>query len=217
MPLPPVIGPLSTAAGPGAIGARVVGVVVPTGAVVTDGLVVCDDDEHPANTRIAPRAQVTVTCIWRFIWRSLACRRRSVGAMDETEMRRRFAAAQVARLATVTPEGRPHLVPCCFVLVDDDVYSAVDAKPKSTTALRRLDNLRAHPEAALLVDHYSDDWSTLWWIRADGDGRVLEAGAEHDAAIAQLTRKYPIYATDPPPGAVIAIHVRTWHAWSARS
>lgn len=132
-------------------------------------------------------------------------------------MRRRFTEARVARLATVTPAGRPHLVPCCFVLVGDDVYSAVDAKPKATMALRRLDNLRAHPDAALLIDHYSDDWSTLWWVRADGAGRVVEAGAERDAAIAHLARKYPIYETDPPPGAVIAIHVRTWRGWSARS
>jgi PPOX class probable F420-dependent enzyme len=146
-------------------------------------------------------------------------------SVDEQEMRRRFAGARVARLATVAPDGRPHVVPCCFVLAHatdaqarDIVYSAVDAKPKSTLALRRLANLRHEPRAALLVDHYADDWSTLWWIRVDGDGRVLDAdaerdGPEHDAAIAQLGAKYPVYVTDRPPGAVIALDVTAWRAW----
>src|SRR4051812_14354080 len=122
--------------------------------------------------------------------------------MHHDEMRRRVTQARVARLATVTPAGRPHLVPCCFALTSvstsggDVVYSAVDGKPKSTTALRRLENLRAHPHAALLVDHYSDDWSSLWWVRVDGAGRVLEGGAERDAALEILTGKYPVYATD---------------------
>ncbi len=137
-------------------------------------------------------------------------------------MRRRFDAARVARLATVTVDGRPHIVPCCFALARaldggsrEVVYSAVDAKPKSTTALRRLDNLRANPRAALLVDHYSDDWSTLWWVRVDGEGRVLGAGTEHDAAIALLSAKYPVYVEQPPPGPVVAIDVVGWRAWSS--
>jgi len=128
-------------------------------------------------------------------------------------MRRRVADARVARLATIAPSGRPHLVPCCFALSGDIVYSAVDAKPKSTIALRRLANLRAHPEAALLVDHYSDDWSTLWWVRVDGEGRVVESGEERDAAIALLTLKYPVYESEPPPGAVVAIDVTGWRGW----
>jgi PPOX class probable F420-dependent enzyme len=140
--------------------------------------------------------------------------------MEHDEMRRRVGAARVGRLATVTVDGRPHIVPCCFALArtgDGDfrevVYSAVDAKPKSTTALRRLDNLRANPHAALLVDHYSDDWSTLWWVRVDGEGRVVVAGAEPDAAIALLSVKYPVYVDQPPPGAVVAIDVVGWRAW----
>src|SRR5947207_15569308 len=95
-----------------------------------------------------------------------------------TDITERFAAAPVARLATVTADGRPHVVPCCFALTGDRIVTAVDGKPKSTLALRRLDNVRAHPAAALVVDHYDDDWSQLWWIRADGDGRVVEDGPE---------------------------------------
>ncbi|MDQ1384584.1 MAG: hypothetical protein QOG65_1963, partial [Actinomycetota bacterium] len=138
------------------------------------------------------------------------------GRMDPEEMRRRFRDARVARLATVTNDGRPHLVPCCFALSGDArevVYSAVDAKPKSTIALRRLENLRANPHAALLVDHYSDDWSTLWWVRLDGEGRVLDDGDERDGAIALLTTKYRVYVEQPPPGAVVAIDVVRWRGW----
>ena len=90
--------------------------------------------------------------------------------MEAEEARRRFAGARVARLATVGADGRPHLVPIAFACVDDVVWSAVDDKPKRTRALRRLDNVRANPRVALLADHYDEDWSALWWVRADGVG-----------------------------------------------
>jgi PPOX class probable F420-dependent enzyme len=137
----------------------------------------------------------------------------TVGGMDEGVMRARVAEAPVGRLATVDRSGRPHLVPCCFVLVGDTIYSAVDGKPKSTPALRRLDNLRAHPHAALLVDHYADDWSTLWWVRVDGDGRVLDPGVEQDEALALLLAKYDQYRSVPLPGPVLAIAITRWRAW----
>ena len=128
-------------------------------------------------------------------------------------MRARVAGARVGRLATVTTSGRPHVVPCCFALDGDVVVSAVDAKPKSTLALRRLDNLRAHPAASLLVDHYAEDWATLWWVRLDGTGRVVEDGAGRDAALALLAAKYEQYRRDPPPGPVVALEVTAWRAW----
>jgi PPOX class probable F420-dependent enzyme len=133
--------------------------------------------------------------------------------MDRDTMRARVTAARVGRLATVTPAGEPHVVPCCFVLDGDTILSAVDAKPKSTLALRRLDNLRARPRAALLVDHYDDDWSTLWWVRADGDGRVIDAGAERERGLDLLAAKYPQYRTRRPPGPVVAVVVTRWRAW----
>src|SRR5580765_2057326 len=98
--------------------------------------------------------------------------------MDEATIRARVTAAEVGRLATVTADGRPHVVPCCFALSGDAIYSAIDHKPKSTRLLRRLANLRANPNATLLVDHYADDWSALWWVRADGAGRILSAGSD---------------------------------------
>jgi PPOX class probable F420-dependent enzyme len=132
--------------------------------------------------------------------------------MDRRTMRRRLGEARVARLATVRPDGSPHLVPCCLALDGDTVYSAVDGKPKSTLALQRLANLAAHPEASLLVDRYDDDWSSLWWIRVDGTARTL-VGADRDPALGQLAAKYPQYREVPPPGAVIAVDLVRWTAW----
>ena len=99
------------------------------------------------------------------------------------------------------------------MLVGDIVYSAVDAKPKSTLALQRLRNLAAHPVASLVVDHYEEDWTRLWWVRVDGSARVLEAGPERDRAIDALAAKYVQYLEVPPPGAVVALDVEAWRGW----
>jgi PPOX class probable F420-dependent enzyme len=131
------------------------------------------------------------------------------------EARERFATGRVARLATADAEGRPHLVPIVFVLRGDRVYSAVDAKPKRTTALRRLANVRANPAVALLVDHYDDgDWGALWWVRADGRGRVLDRHSdEARLAIALLAERYP---QQQAVGEVLAVDVERWSGWAAR-
>src|SRR5207247_8096000 len=91
-------------------------------------------------------------------------------------MRRLVNGAAVAHLGTVDGSGRPHVVPFCFALDGDVLYSAVDHKPKSTTRLRRLDNIRANPRVEVLVDHYEDDWSCLWWVRLRGRAEVSEDG-----------------------------------------
>jgi len=52
--------------------------------------------------------------------------------VDEAEARSRFAAGRVARLATVRPDGSPHLVPVVFALDGPTIAFAVDDKPKST-------------------------------------------------------------------------------------
>jgi PPOX class probable F420-dependent enzyme len=130
------------------------------------------------------------------------------------EARRRFASARVARLATADAAGRPHLVPIVFAVEEDRVYSAVDAKPKRTTALRRLENVRENPAVALLVDHYEEDWDALWWVRADGRGRVLEAESDEARhAVALLSARYP---QQRGSGAVLAVDVERWSGWSAQ-
>jgi PPOX class probable F420-dependent enzyme len=134
--------------------------------------------------------------------------------VDEREMRTRFAAARVARLATIGRDGLPHLVPVCFAVVGGVVVSAVDAKPKTTAELRRLDNIAANAAVSVLADEYFDDWTRLWWVRADGDGRVIRSGAEHRDAVEHLVAKYPQYRANPPTGAVIEVVVRSWRGWA---
>ncbi len=135
--------------------------------------------------------------------------------MDDAEMRARFEAAPVARLATLREDSRPHVVPVCFALDGDSVVSVVDDKPKRSPRLRRLDNVRAHPAVTLLVDHYEDDWTRLWWVRVDGTARLIEAGAEHAGAVDRLAAKYAQYREARPTGAVIAVEVESWQGWSA--
>lgn len=135
--------------------------------------------------------------------------------MDEAEARRRFAAAPVARLATADASGRPHLVPVTFACVGDAVYTAVDAKPKTTTRLRRLANVAANPSVSLLVDHYDDDWTSLWWVRVDGAAQVVGEGPLFDEAIAALVDKYDQYARRPPGGPAIVVRVTSLRSWSA--
>lgn len=137
--------------------------------------------------------------------------------MDEKEARRRFVAARVARLATVDAEGRPHLVPLVFAARGGEIVTAVDHKPKRSPRLRRLRNIAAHPAVCLLVDAYDEDWERLWWVRADGDARVLPPGTqdEYTAAIDLLREKYAQYRQRPPDGPVIAVTVHHWHGWRA--
>lgn len=115
-------------------------------------------------------------------------------------------------LATVTTDHRPHLVPCCFVLDNDTIYSAVDAKPKTTLLLQRLRNLESNVAASLLVEHYDEDWATLWWVRVDGSGRVVDAD-ERLRALRQLADKYAEYRAAPPPGPVVGLKIDDWRMW----
>ena len=129
---------------------------------------------------------------------------------DEQWARERFAETRVARLATVSADGAPRIVPIVFALAGEEILTAVDHKPKSTTRLRRLDDIAANPVVSLLVDAYDDDWSQLWWARADGVARVH---ASHD--LAPLVTKYADYRERPPAGPVIVIDVNRWSGWSA--
>jgi PPOX class probable F420-dependent enzyme len=137
--------------------------------------------------------------------------------VEPAEARARFAASRVARLATVGADGRPHVVPIVLAVDGDRIYSAVDdVKPKATARLKRLANIAANPAVAVLADRYDDDWSALWWARADGAARILDpSDAEAERALALLAARYPQYAEAPPPGPVIAGDVARWSGWAA--
>jgi PPOX class probable F420-dependent enzyme len=138
-----------------------------------------------------------------------------MNAMDEREMRHRIKTAMVARLATVGPDGRPHIVPITFATGDGSLYFAVDQKPKRARNLQRLRNIVANPAVSVLVDHYEDDWSSLWWVRVDGTARIVEEGPEFDEAISLLTARYEQYRSNRPAGPVVEIKVERMTGWSA--
>jgi len=119
--------------------------------------------------------------------------------------------ARVARLATVDASGRPHVVPICFALEGDTLYTAVDEKPKRSRRLKRLANIEANPHVEVLIDHYEEDWSRLWWVRLRGIARIVE----DPHAVEVLAAKYPQYRQQPPKGPVIAVAVEERSEWTA--
>jgi PPOX class probable F420-dependent enzyme len=139
--------------------------------------------------------------------------------MERGEAIARLRSARVGRLATVTPDAHPHVVPFVFAIVERDLdavaYWAVDRKPKRTERLQRLRNLERNPAAEFVVDGYDEDWRALWWVRASGTGRVVDdASRERVTAIDALAAKYRQYASDPPAGPVVAIDIDRISGWS---
>jgi PPOX class probable F420-dependent enzyme len=136
--------------------------------------------------------------------------------VDEAEALRRLGQARVGRLATVDRQGVPHVVPFTFALDGRTLYWAVDRKPKRSTRLKRLDNIEANPNVALVVDHYDEDWDALWWVRASGTGRILVDAGERDRALRLLAEKYDQYRTAPPEGPVVAVDLVRVSGWESR-
>ena len=111
--------------------------------------------------------------------------------------------APVGRLATASATGAPHVIPVCFASDGQYIYSVLDGKPKraALTRLRRVRNLLANPQVALLVDHYEADWSRLWYLLITGAAELLgedgededKEGKEREEAIGLLRQKYPQY------------------------
>lgn len=125
-------------------------------------------------------------------------------------------AARVARLATHNATGAIDLVPITFALVDSDtLVTAVDHKPKRTARLQRLENIRRNSSVTVLVDHYDDDWSQLWWVRVRGDATIVDDPAP--ALLDPLIAKYEQYRDQPPSGAAIVIRILDVHEWAAQA
>ncbi|MEO3869043.1 TIGR03668 family PPOX class F420-dependent oxidoreductase [Nonomuraea sp. B12E4] len=134
--------------------------------------------------------------------------------MDLTVIRARVGEARVARLATVGADGAPHLVPVTFAVRGEVVVTAVDHKPKTSTDLRRLRNIRHNPKVSVLVDHYDEDWTRLWWVRGDGTAAVHDGGPAWEDAVAALTGKYHQYRQRTPSGPAIVIAISRWSGWA---
>nr|4ZKY_A Chain A, Pyridoxamine 5-phosphate oxidase [Mycolicibacterium smegmatis]4ZKY_B Chain B, Pyridoxamine 5-phosphate oxidase [Mycolicibacterium smegmatis] len=133
-----------------------------------------------------------------------------------------FADAPAAVLSTLNADGAPHLVPVVFAVhvphVEGQparIYTAVDAKRKTTRNLRRLANIDRDSRVSLLVDHYSDDWTQLWWVRADGVATTHHSGDEVATGYALLRAKYHQYERVSLDGPVISVEVSRWASWQA--
>jgi PPOX class probable F420-dependent enzyme len=132
------------------------------------------------------------------------------------QARERFATARVATLATVDTAGAPHLVPVTFAVDGDTIVSAVDGKPKRDSWLRRHENIRSNPAVSLLVQHWDEDWSRLWWVRAGGTARVTADPSTVEHAVALLRRKYEQYQTVGAGAPLIVVTAHAWRGWSGR-
>ena len=139
--------------------------------------------------------------------------------MNDDQAWAKVRSARVGRLATVTPSNLPHVVPFVFVLVERDldhtVYWAVDHKPKRSSDLQRIKNLKANPAVQFVVDAYDDDWSRLWWVRCSGAAREVDDAIERGTALDALASKYRRYAVEPPDGPVVAIDIDHISGWQA--
>jgi PPOX class probable F420-dependent enzyme len=137
--------------------------------------------------------------------------------MERDSALARLAEARVGRLATVRPDGSPHVVPFVFAMEGDTLWWAVDRKPKATQHLQRLENIRANPSVEVVVDHYEEDWSKVWWVRAKGDARILEHsdGSARTHALGLLVARYGQYLNEPPEGPVVKVTLSSITGWEA--
>lgn len=140
-------------------------------------------------------------------------------AIPREDALERLRSARVGRLATVRPDGSPHVVPVVFVLVTEGevvrAYWAIDHKPKRTRSLQRLANLEHDPRAELVVDGYEEDWSRLWWVRAGGRARTVLHDRERSTALDALRGKYPQDERLADDTVVVAIDLERVTGWSA--
>jgi len=136
-------------------------------------------------------------------------------AMERVEALALLGESRVGRLATIRPDGSPHIVPITFAVVDRTVVTMVDHKPKRTTSLQRLANIDAEPRVALLVDEWSEDWRRLRWARFDGTARIHHQGDLWELARDALVARYDQYRDQPPNGPAIVITIENVTGWSS--
>ena len=135
--------------------------------------------------------------------------------MNEADARSLLAEARSAHLATVGPGAKPHIVVVTFAVVGEMIVTAIDHKPKRTRRLQRLENIDNNPAVSILVDSYDEDWSKLWWVRADGEAAIHVGGVVFERAIDALSKRYDQYEEMRPEGPVIAITIDEISWWEA--
>ena len=133
--------------------------------------------------------------------------------MNRAEALERLSSAQVGYFASITPDGRPHLVVVTFAVIGFNVVHMIDEKPKTTRNLQRLQNVETLPIASMLVDHYDEDWKQLWWVRADGEVTIEKDGDLWWEARSRLKAKYRQYRNSPPTGPAIFLSIDRLTAW----
>jgi PPOX class probable F420-dependent enzyme len=131
--------------------------------------------------------------------------------------------ARLAHLATASADGKPHVVPVCFVFDGMQLYTAIDAKPKRVPrgSLRRVKNLRENPRVSLVVDHYEEDWRHLRYVLIAGRGEILETGPDWQQAWRLLREKYLQYHAMPDLGRgpvirIVPEHIVAWQSGPQR-
>jgi PPOX class probable F420-dependent enzyme len=106
-------------------------------------------------------------------------------------------------------------VPVVFAIDSGNIVTAVDSKPKRPLQLARVSHIIRDPRVSFLADHYSDDWSALWWVRIDGLASLEQTGDGFERGIAALIARYQQYQKVAIPGPLIRILPTRFSSWSA--
>lgn len=134
--------------------------------------------------------------------------------MNSAEAIDLLATSRVARLATVRPDGRPHIVPITFAMVGETIVTMIDSKPKTSIRLQRMRNIEVQPAVSVLADIWSENWERLQWVRVDGTAQIHHDGEIWREARASLVGKYPQYRDEAPEGAAIVISIDNVTDWA---
>ena len=127
-------------------------------------------------------------------------------------------AHRVARLATVDGAGCPLVLPICYTVAEETVYSPIDAKPKRVAVqrLKRLRNIQENPHVALVIDDYAEDWAQLAHVILHGRAEIITGGSPFERAVAALRIKYSQYQQMPiEENPMIAVHLTHVVRWGA--
>lgn len=137
--------------------------------------------------------------------------------LDAAEARRRLGSDVHGVLCTLHPTRGPDPQPVVFAVTDDGhVGVPIDrVKPKASSRLQREDNLDADPRASLLIEHWEmEDWTRLWWVRADLEHVAEPPPALVDDLAGRLAATVPQYA-DRPFHRILVCRIVRVTGWAA--